>query len=275
MLSPTMTSPFFSEVAQGIEQGFDRSPYRLLFASARWQIGHPHQEARALRLLLRQRVDGLIILGGQAPAEYLRQLAQRLPLVIVGRHVAGLEPHCLQSDNFDGAYRAARYLIGLGHTRIAHISGTPSNSEAQARLAGYRRALAEAGLQDTPALIAEGAFNAESGRLATQRLLARGERFTALFVANDQMTYGALRELFARSLRVPEDVSVVGFDDLVLSAYTAPPLTTVRQPISQMGTAAAHAMLRMLAGQPPDIPTFPTELVIRSSAATRARGRPD
>jgi LacI family transcriptional regulator len=266
VLMQDISSPFFARMVSGIEQGLDMGAYRPMFASTHWRTEHQENEDRALQLLLERQVDGMIVLGSRIPDADLRALAAELPLIVVARRIEGLEPQCIYVDNEGGAYRATRYLLGLGHTRIAHITGTPDHPDARDRLAGYRRALAEAGLGPDEALIAEGLFTEESGLTAVEELLTRGERFTALLAANDQTAYGAMLGLFNHGYRIPADVSLVGFDDQFLSAYTLPPLTTVRQPSPEMGHAAAEAMLRMLNGEEPHLPHFPTELIIRKSA---------
>jgi LacI family transcriptional regulator len=192
-----------------------------------------------------------------------------LPLLVVGRTIAGLERQCLRVDDALAAQEATSYLIELGHRRIAHIAGPVTHQDAVDRRAGYRRALEQAGLPLDKQLIVAGDYTEQSGLLALQSLFSRGALFTAIFVANDQMAYGARLGLYRRGIRVPEDVSIVGFDDLLSSAYTTPPLTTVRQPTFDMGRAAAQAVLQLLAEHSVDLPTFTTSLVIRESAALR------
>ncbi len=266
VLMQDISSPFFARMVSGIEQGLDQSEYRPMFASTHWRAEHQEDEARSLQLLLERRVDGVIVLASSIPDEGLRATAAQLPLVVVARNVPGIEAQCLFIDNEEGAYRATRYLLGLGHTRIAHLAGTPGHPDATDRLAGYRRALAEAGLAVNPNMIIAGNFLEQSGLSTLEQLLARGEHFTAIFAANDQMAYGAMLGLFNHGYRIPTDVSLVGFDDQFLSAYTLPPLSTVRQPSEEMGRAAAEAMLRLLSNEPPLIPSFTADLVVRKSA---------
>jgi LacI family transcriptional regulator len=213
-----------------------------------------------------------IWLGGQIPDAELRAVATQVPLVMVARRVQGLEPQCVYVDNRDGAYRATRYLIGLGHTRIAHIRGTAGHPDAADRLVGYCQALAEAGLPVDERLIVEGQFTEESGLAGVEELLRRGERFTAIFAANDQSAYGVMLGLFNHGYRIPSDVSLVGFDDQFLSAYTLPPLTTVHHPSLEMGKAAAEGLLRLIGNQAPLLPRFPAELTIRKSAMRISQG---
>jgi LacI family transcriptional regulator len=260
-----ISSPFFARMVSGIEQVLDHTEYRPMFASTHWRSDAQASDVRSLQLLTERRVDGVIVLASSIPDQELRAVAAQVPLVVTARSVPGLEAQCLCIDNQEGAYRATRYLLGLGHTRIAHLAGTPGHPDAADRLAGYRLALAEGGLPVDPHLIVAGVFTEESGMIAVEQLLARGERFSAVFAANDQMAYGAMLGLYNHGYQIPTDVSLVGFDDQFLSAYTLPPLTTVRQPSEAMGRAAAEGLLRMLNDQPPALPRFPADLVIRKS----------
>jgi LacI family transcriptional regulator len=266
VLMQDISSPFFARMVSGIEQGLDRGAYRPMFASTHWHAENQENELRSLHMLLERRVDGVIVLASSIPDADLRAIAAKIPLVIVARRVQGLEDQCVYVDNQGGAYRATRYLLGLGHTRIAHIAGTPGHPDAADRQIGCARALADAGLPADEGLIVAGQLNEESGVAAVEELLARGERFTAIFAANDQSAYGAMLGLYNHGYRIPNDMSLVGFDDQFLSAYTLPPLTTVRQPSIDMGHAAAEGLLRLLDNQPPMLPHFPTDLIIRKSA---------
>jgi LacI family transcriptional regulator len=266
VLMQDISSPFFARMVSGIEQGLDHAAYRPMFASTHWRSENPQTEIASLRLLLERRVDGMIVLASSIPDSVLLEVAAQVPLVVVARRVPGIEDQCLSIDNVEAAYRATRYLLGLGHTRIAQLGGTENHPDALDRLEGYRRALAEAGIEFDTQLVVDGDFTEESGVSSVERLLARGERFSAIFAANDQMAYGAMLSLFNHGYRIPTDISLVGFDDQFLSAYTLPPLTTVRQPSFEMGQAAAEGMLRLLSNEPPQLPRFPADLVIRKSA---------
>jgi LacI family transcriptional regulator len=266
VLAQDIGSPFFAKMVSGIERGLAPTTYRPLLTTTHWQTEDQEDEARSLQLLLERRVDGLIVLGSHIPDHELHAAAAHIPLVVVARRVQGLESQCLYIDNEGGGYRATRYLIGLGHRRIAHVSGTPGHPDAIDRLAGYRRALAETGLPIDERLIVEGRFTEETGLAALEELLARGERFTAIFTANDQLAYGVMLGLFNHGYRIPADISLVGFDDQFLSAYTLPPLTTVHHPTLELGQAAAESLVRRLDGKEPMLPHFAAELIIRKSA---------
>jgi LacI family transcriptional regulator len=266
VLVQDISSPFFADMVLGIEQGLDPAGYRPMLTTTHWRTDNKEDEERSLQLLLERRTDGVIVLGTNIPDEKLRAVAAEVPLIVVARRVEGLEPQCLYVDNQDGGYRATRYLIGLGHTRIAHIRGTTGHPDAADREAGYCHALVEAGLPIDERLIVDAEFTEESGLAGVEELIARGERFTAIFAANDQSAYGVMLGLFNHGYRIPGDVSVVGFDNQFLSAYTLPPLTTIHQPSVEMGKVAAEGLLRLIGNQAPDLRRFPAELTIRKSA---------
>jgi LacI family transcriptional regulator len=268
IITQSMASQFYGELSQGIEEGLAGSGYHPIFASGQWQ---PDAEQAALEMLTDRQVDGLIILGGDHPDTDLRAINAQTPLIAVGRSIAGIEDQCIHVENRAGAYRATRHLIDLGHRHIAYITGIPTHADARDRRRGYEDALAEARLPIDERLIAESDFTEQSGLLALESLLSRGGTFSAIFAANDQLAYGARLGLYRHGLRVPEDISLVGFDDLLTSAYTTPPLTTVRQNMLGQGQTAAQAMIRLLAGQEPALTPITTELVIRESTA-RLRG---
>jgi LacI family transcriptional regulator len=256
-------SPFYGQILTGIERGLRGTGYHPLVLS----VAGSEDTSSALDLLMASRIETLVVIGEPIRDHRLVRIGQEIPVVAVGPSVPGLEDRCLHADNREGAAAAARYLLSLGHTRIAHIAGPPGHRHATDRREGYGQALAEAGRAADPDLVVEGAFDERSGLVAAERLLAQGARFTALFCANDPMAYGAMLALHRRGLRVPQDVSIVGFDDQPHAAYTTPPLTTVRQPTIEMGAAAIKILLASLRGEPWTLPVFKTELVVRESAA--------
>jgi LacI family transcriptional regulator len=262
---------FFGQMLEGIEHALDGSGYRPLVASMRARSGDPAEELRMVELLIARQVDAVVVLGGRLAEHDLRHVVGGLPLVTVMPDTLPATGYVLNVDTREAAYCLTRYLIGLGHQRIAHITGMPGHQQTNARLLGYQQALADAGLPPRVNLVVAGEFDEPSGQRAVETLLTRGEPFTALFAANDQMAFGAMLSLYLHGLRVPEDVSVVGFDDVRMSTYTTPPLTTVRLPASQLGESAARMVLELLAGAEPGPASFTTDLVIRKSV--RARGR--
>jgi LacI family transcriptional regulator len=269
VLPQVISSPFYGQLIKGIEQGLRGTDYYPLFASGEL----PAEAALALDLLLAHRVDGLIVVGGHIADGDLADLAARIPVLAIGRTIQGLEHRCLQVENCDGGRKATRHLIDLGHTRIVHITGFAWHRDAMDRRAGYEQALRDAGIGLDPALVLEGNFEERSGLIVIEALLAAGTPFTAIFAGNDQMAYGAGLALYRRGIRVPRDVSIVGFDDQPSAAYSWPPLTTVRQPALEMGQAAAQALLSQVRGEGFELRAFSTELVVRESTAPpRSRG---
>jgi LacI family transcriptional regulator len=268
VLTQHLGSPFFGDMLLGIELGLRGSHYAPIFASSQWNMS---ADLAVLETLMRRQVDALIVIGGEIPSEQLRELADRLPIIILTRQVEGLESQCVCLNNFEGAYRATTYLIEMGHTSIAHITGHLSHQDAHDRRAGYLQALRDANLKMNADFIVEGDYTESAGVMAVARLFAArdGAPFSAIFAANDQMAAGARLALHRRGIRVPEDVSLVGFDDLPYSSYMTPPLTTVRQPALEMGKKAAQLVLAMLESKPIEGMLFPIELVIRESVTIR------
>jgi LacI family transcriptional regulator len=220
-----------------------------------------------VRLIREQQVDGLILSGPRSDDPLLHELAEdRFPLILHGRP-DDCEFPCVDVDNQSGAYQAVSHLIGLGHRRIGFISNAPlSYSGAQDRFAGFRQALGEHNLPVERDLVRTANFVPESGQAAMEQLLQRAEPPTAVFVASDVVAVGALNAILNSGRQVPEDVALVGFDDIFLAAYTRPPLTTVRVPAYGLGWTAAEILITLIEGDE-DVAsvTLETELVIRES----------
>jgi len=223
-------------------------------------------------LVRSRRADGAVVSGPLFDDPELSDLVDDgFPIVIQGS-LPGTRAPSVDIDNVASARTAVEHLIGLGHRRIACITNAPMTYTAAAdRVAGYRAALAAAGLHDDRALFEEGGYDASSGHRAMAAILARGVP-EAVFVASDVVALGAIGALREAGLRVPEDVSVVGFDDIPLAAYFDPPLTTIHLPANELGLAAGRALLDLIAGR--DVPQrslLATEMVIRASTAPRGR----
>lgn len=217
------------------------------------------------------RADGLVVSGPMFDDPELAALvAEGFPVVIQG-HLPGVNAPSVDIDNVASARLAATHLIERGHRAIACVTNAPlTYTAASDRLAGYREALADASLPADPALVAAGDFDAASGHRAMAAILARA-RPDAVFVASDVVALGAIGAIREAGLRVPEDVSVVGFDDIPLAAFFDPPLTTIRLPAHELGLAAGTAVLDLIAGRDVQIRTLlETQIVVRSSTAERA-----
>lgn len=262
VLTQTISSPFYGEALHGIEEHLEREGYIPIFVSGHWQ---EQGERKALEALLSRRVDGLIVLAGRVSNATLEEFARDLPMVVVGRRLNGPRLVSLEFDNRAGALIATRHLIECGHRRIAFIAGDSGHEDATERQEGYLQALAEAGIDFDPSLVVPGDFTEAGGLLAVNRMLEGRLSFTAIFAANDQSAIGAALGLYRKNVRVPDDVSLVGFDDLAPARYSIPPLTTVRQSVYEMGSQAALAMLALLRGEEPAPVPPPPVLVPRES----------
>ena len=267
VVSQAIDSPFYGAALRGIEVELGTAGYSPLFMSGHWRAD---EEARCIDVLRSRRVDGLIVLTGRLADSALRSLARSLPVVVTGRSLKASNLLSMDFDNREGARQATQHLIDLGHRRIAFISGDPEHPDAVDRQQGYRSAIEAAGLRFDPALLAPGNFSEHSGLLAVERLLDSRTRFNAIFAANDQMAFGASLGLYRRGLRVPDDVSMVGFDDVAGSLYMVPPLTTVHNPIQEIGELAARAMLSLLAGERPAVEVPAPRLIVRESTRAAA-----
>lgn len=266
VVTQAIDSPFYGAALRGIEDTLDAAGYIPLFVSGHWNA---EAEARCIEVLRSRRVDGIIVLTGRLSDAALRAVARSLPVVVTGRPLKAPGLVSLKFDDASGARLATEHLLSLGHRQIAFIGGDPLHGDAQERERGFREACAAAGVVVDEALMEAGGYLEEGGRLAMERLLASGRRFSAVFTANDQMGFGVALALHRRGLRLPQDLSLVGFDDLYTSAYSIPPLTTVHQPVQDLGRTAAAAMLQMLRGEKPQASLPAPRLVVRESTAPR------
>ncbi len=253
-----------AETLRGLASAARAAEYRVLLETL------VPGEGSYANLVRSGRADGLIVSGPRYDDEELAQLARDgFPVVIQGS-LPGLDVSSVDIDNEAGARLAVEHLLALGHRRIACITNAPlAYTAASERLAGYREALAGAGVGEEPGLVAEGAFDAPSGHRAVASILAHATP-DAIFVASDVVAIGAIAGLREAGLSVPGDVSVVGFDAIPLTAYLNPPLTTIALPAYDLGLAAGRAILDRIAGRPVAGRTLlPTELIVRASTAPR------
>ena len=258
----TIDSPFYGEVLAAIENRLTRASYSALFVSGHWR---EEDERRCIDHLLSRRVEGIILVTSCLADQELTNLSRSVPLILTGRRLEAERTLSLDADSTAGARLATEFLLGQGHRRIAFITGPAGHPDAAQRLAGYRAALASHKVPFAKKLVVAGDYTDAGGHVAMMQLLDSGEEFTAVFAANDQSAYGAMLALHRRGLRVPHDVSVVGFDDLHNSAYTIPPLTSVHRSISELGESAAEAMIDLIEGRTPLARLSSATLAIRES----------
>lgn len=266
VVTRAIDSPFYGGALRGIEDTLSQAGYSPLFVSGQWSAQH---EARCIEALLSRRVDGLIVLTGRLADSALAAMSRELPVVVTGRTMRAPGLVALDFNNFEGARLATEHLLQLGHRQVAFITGDMRHPDGKERLRGYRSALEAAGLAEDPELVIPGDFTEASGLAAVERLLDSRKSFTAIFAANDQMAFGAGLALYRRKLRVPHDVSLVGFDDLAPAMFSIPPLTTVHHPVYELGQLAAKAMLQLLAGDQPTLALPAPQLIVRESTRER------
>jgi LacI family transcriptional regulator len=262
VVTQTISSPFYGEALFGIEKTLEQQGLVPLFVSGNWQES---DESKAIATLLSRRVDGVIVLAGRLPDAALQAFSREVPMVVIGRRLQGPQLFSFGFDNRAGARLAVQHLIDQGHRRIAFMAGDMAHHDATERLEGYRDALERAGIAPNPQLIVQGDFTEPGGMQATARLLQREASFSALFASNDQMAIGAILSLHRAGLRVPDDVSVIGFDDVQAARYMLPPISTVHMSIFDIGRLAAEAMLSLLQGAMPAVAAPAPALVVRES----------
>ena len=262
VILPDLYGDFFSELIRGLDVAAREHGYHLIVSSSHDDA----EEASAAIRSMRGRVDGLIVLSPHLDAANLAaSLAGRLPIVLMNGGPGETGRPSIVVDNHGGAVAAVQHLLALGRRRIAHIAGPAGNLEAESRLAGYVEAMAGAGLKPD---VVEGDFNQGSGHRAGARLMAGPARPDAVFAANDMMAIGAMLAFQEAGVRCPEDVAVVGFDDVPVAALVRPSLTTLRIRIAETGRGALNRLVGMIKGDDgadgPDEVVRP-ELVIRQS----------
>jgi LacI family transcriptional regulator len=269
LLVPNSLNPYFAELARGIEDYCERKGYCVILCNS---DDNPDKQRSYLRVLLEKRIDGLIVASAGGDAGLAEGLAGvRTPMVIVDRGLEGVNADLVRIDHEYGAYLATRHLLELGHRDIAMIGGPAGTSVAQMRLAGYCRALQEAGVDVNRERMLESDFTSTGGYNSAAILLERNPP-SAIFAGNDMIGIGVLRAAAERNVRVPSELSVIGFDDIQMSRYVYPALTTVGQSILQLGEMAAEVLLRRIAT--PDMATdqriVTPSIVLRESTAPLA-----
>lgn len=253
--------PFFGQVIVGVSAALENTDLHLMLCLAASERG----QARFTNLLRTRGVDGVMLMALRGDDPLVDITAQAgLPTVVGGRPLHGEPSWYVDADNYGGARLATKHLIGLGRTRVAAITGLADTEVSEIRYRGYTEALTMAGL--APYAVQVGDFTEPSGAAAMSALLDTHPDLDAVFAANDNMAAGALRVLRERGRAVPGDVAVVGFDNLAIAAHTDPPLTTIHQPIRDLGREMTRMLLALLAGQDPSPLILPTKVIIRESA---------
>ncbi|WP_457809340.1 LacI family DNA-binding transcriptional regulator [Kushneria sp. EE4] len=260
-----LAGPFMGRVMATLEAALRRANVSLLVASGGGEAG---REQEAVDFLLGRRCDGLIVHADALSNETLAALATHTPLVVFNRLVPEIAEHCIHLDNECGGYLATRHLLDRGHRHIACLTGPLRQQDAAGRLAGYRRALREQGIEADDHAIIEGDFTERSGEQGMATLLAREMVVTAVVAGNDDMALGAMAVLRAQGISMPQTISLIGYDDEACARHVVPALTTVHAPLEEMAQNAAERLLRLIDGATPapSSPFVPT-LIERETVA--------
>lgn len=265
LILPDIQNPFFADLARGVEDLAQKHGYALFLGNS---DENPDKERHYLEAMRAESVDGVIVPPISDTDEAVASLTRaRVPVVCVDRRLATVDADTVVVDNVRGAYKATDHLVRLGHQRIGFIEGRPEISTSRERMQGYRQALEEHGLKVDPALIREGDSRQASGARLAGELLDIEDRPTALLVGNNLMTLGALEACHARAFTIPEQLAVVGYDDMPWALALNPPLTAVRQPGYEVGQRAMELLLERIRepGRSTTLVVLQPQLVVRRS----------
>ncbi|HEU5123719.1 MAG TPA: LacI family DNA-binding transcriptional regulator [Verrucomicrobiae bacterium] len=270
LVIPSSTDPIFARIVLGIEERAHELGYDIMLMHT---LNNPEREEICVRRLLSRRVDGIFI----APVYridpeariYQELLARRTPVVLLGPPARFCNPFAaVQTDDLLGGFSATQHLLSLGHQQIAYFTGPTAAPWAQERFEGYRRALREAGSDVDERLVFQAGASVEDGAKAALQMLNEGVKPTAVQAASDLVAIGAADALLNQGLRIPQDLSIVGFGNILTSEFFRVPLSTISQPKFRLGTAAVETMMPLLKGEKVESKRLPTELILRASTAS-------
>ena len=239
-------NPFYAEVLNGMEEAAREKNYHIILANTQRDY---RKEEDAINLLLAKRVDGLLITPVQDKDDDIKNLIDaNIPFVVVGRDFKNIEVDAIYNDEVKGGFLATEYLIKKGHKRIALIDGFLYKSPAKGRLEGYKKALRKYRIPLDESLISVGDINIEDGYERTKQMLEKNLDFTAIFAYNDMMAFGAMQAIKEKGLRIPEDIGLVGYDDIPFSSLISPALTTIRLKKQELGAESVKLLLSRING---------------------------
>ena len=267
-----ITNPFFTSMARGVEDVAGACNYTVIYCNT---DESENKEEKYANMLAQRRVDGVLLVPSCGNAKTIKFFeANDINVVVLDRRISGVNTDIVYSDSVDGANRLVKLLIGLGHRRIAIITGPKDVSTSADRVTGYRQALTEAGLNGNE-LIYYGAYNEQSGYELTTQAMKQSPKPTAIFGANNFIAIGAIKALHDQKLDVPGDISVVGFDDLPEAMFMKPFLTVARQRAYEMGQLATELLLERISGKSPQgyrELILPIEIIVRESSGPNKTG---
>jgi len=244
LILPDSANPFFAEIARSIEDRAFKLGYSVILCNTERDT---HREQLYVDVLSKRQVDGIIFVATGDQADSLNFLIdQDMPVVLIDRDLPNIEVDAVLTDNQQGGYLATRHLIQRGHRRIACIAGPSHITPSAERVTGYLQALAEAGIPYDESLILGGDYHPASGQQVAATLLAHDFPPTAIFALNDLMAMGALRAAAEAGLRVPQDLGIIGYDDIEFASFTNPPLSTIAQPKDEVGSQATEILVKRI-----------------------------
>ena len=266
LLITDIANPFFPELVMGAEEYASKSGYTVLLGNT---SESEEKETNYLDFFSRGPVDGIIISASRVSNEHIIMLAEEgLPIVVINRILEHPKISYVSTDMEKGGYLATMHLLRLGHSKIAFINGPKHSEVSQRRLEGYKKALKEAGIDYNSDLISFNVPISESGYKEAIKLLCTGEAPTAIFTYNDVMAFGVIKAAKELGIKIPEELSVVGFDDIFFSSFTDPPLTTIKQFKEELGRMAVELLFKLMGGERESLLIEP-ELIIRNTTSRR------
>ena len=271
MLVTTSSNPFFGEVVKGVERSCYQKGYNLILCNTE---GDQERMTTSISTLLQKRVDGLILMCSSLEGEHIEIFDKYpdVPVVVMDWGPMLFASDKIQDNSLRGGYIAAKYLIECGHHEIGCITGPLNRYQAQMRYEGYKRALNEEGLEFHPSWIIESNFECDGGYEAFNRMYQKGPLPSAIFVCNDMMAMGVINAANEKGIAIPEELSIIGYDDIQIAKYMSPSLTTIHQPKYRLGQAAVETLLRKLDNSCDETQVIQLEptLVERSSVAIQS-----
>jgi len=244
LIIPDISNLFFAETSRYIEDYGNAEGFSVILCNTDDKL---EKESSYIEVLIEKKVDGIIFISAGDSTKNLKRLRSlRVPVVVADRDVKDFPVDVILVNNLAGGFMATNYLIQLGHKEIAHIAGPSTITPSAQRTEGYLSAMQQHGLQVKPKFVFEGDFRIESGERAMQALLTQPSLPTAIFVSNDMMAFGAIRALYDRDIKIPEDISIIGFDDTLLTKSFIPPLTTIAQPIRQLAELIVKTLVKRI-----------------------------
>ena len=264
-----MGNPFFVQMIRGIEMEIKDYDYNILICDSYMSV---QKEIESLQMLGQRQIDGILLIGMNMPVDHLEKMSLKAPIVLLERDAGSTSFPSVTIDNRMGGYEAVEHLIRQGHKRIAHVTGNMQSSIARERLQAYRDCMCEHGLEVRDAYQVEGRYDIDSGYAGLKKLMELQEPPTAVFCANDMMAIGAIRYLLEYGYRIPEDVAIVGYDDLEVASMVTPSLTTVKQPILELAKLATRILLHKMQkipieGELARLSKMKAELIVRKSSS--------